>query len=703
MPAQSKSAPNPSRFAEKMAKIKIPGLRKSRTNMASKSSSEESSLKTASSSSVPEENSGSGVFRTQSSSSLNLTDRTSPERRPRIPRPTSELINSSHVPSFGSSGVARSSSLPISPFAPRFLSVQENQWVHQSVLLVFGQVGLPERPCDGMITVHHHLEGYPPTQWPVNCGYFKVLVHLDPGPNRLRFDFTGAKIPCTSSSIVVNFLPLTSSPPLYLAIVLAKDSPGEYECQSDRKQREGNDIRMAKRKLRMAAYLAQAFTGEQMYRNRLGRRCFRLEEEWAEDSLSNKENGVMHSIAKVHVIRSEKTVAEIQSLETARDGAALLDIASAAVDKYFQYFQNLSVNSKRHVAVLMFDAKDDLRIEGLINHSALSNEVGVCGTRSLYTFPSCLEEVVPAFTDCTRIEGNSTSVNETTDLGSFWEAATSAMGNMIEAFISPQPPVQPRELDRINRTFTTKEPYSFKTKSAGIRICLPQEECNWSRVDCLRLRHHPCFRLPTDPKSTQTIPIGHIWSSQQKLNGKYNYSKIYSAGQGQTIIDDFSATKGAKVQLPNGYGVAYKSSSLGLSDTDGSKPQEVYLHTLTPGRILTSIRVFHSTALDGLEFVYEDSSSQLFGHRGDKNDRKTEISDFSLDTRKGESLLGFSVRAGSWVDGIEILTSLGRRSPLFGNPHGGTSSTLIPPRGRSIAGVSGSCAQCVDGFSILYK
>ncbi|KAI5842573.1 putative peptidase family-domain-containing protein [Morchella snyderi] len=612
MPAQSKSASNPSRFAEKMAKIKIPGLRKSRTSMVSKSSSEESSLKTASSSSVLEENSSSG----------------------------------------------------------------------------------------------------------------------------LRFDFTGAKVPCTSSSIVVNFLPLTSSPPLYLAIVLAKDSPGEYECQSDRKQREGNDIRMAKRKLRMAA---------------LGRRCFRLEEEWAEDSLSNKENSVMHSIAKVHVIRSEKTVAEIQSLETARDGAALLNIASAAVDKYFQYFQNLSVNSKRHVAVLMFDAKDDLRIEGLINHSALSNEIGVCGTRSLYTFPSCLEEVVPAFTDCTRIEGNSTSVNETTDLGSFWEAATSAMGNMIEAFISPQQPVQPRELDRINRTFTTKEPYSFKTKSAGLRICLPQEECNWSRVDCLRLRHHPCFRLPTDPVITAGHDNPQIYAIEngmfasassgiflveiytddtyrahlefttkierevqlleselreklpQDCRSKVMKLKIYSAGQGQTIIDDFSATKGAKVQLPNGYGVAYKSSSLGLSDTDGSKPQEVYLHTLTPGRILTSIRVFHSTALDGLEFVYEDSSSQLFGHRGDKNDRKTEISDFSLDTRKGESLLGFSVRAGSWVDGIEILTSLGRRSPLFGNPHGGTSSTLIPPRGRSIAGVSGSCAQCVDGFSILYK
>lgn len=113
-----------------------------------------------------------------------------------------------------------------------------------------------------MITVHHHLEGYPPTQWPVNCGYFKALVHLDPGPNRLRFDFTGAKIPCTSSTTLVNFLPLTSSPPLYLAIVLAKDSLGEYECQIDRKQREGNDVRMAKKKLRMAAYVDPTFVFE---------------------------------------------------------------------------------------------------------------------------------------------------------------------------------------------------------------------------------------------------------------------------------------------------------------------------------------------------------------------------------------------------------------------------------------------------------
>ena len=43
-----------------------------------------------------------------------------------------------------------------------------------------------------------------------------------------------------------------------------------------------------------------------------------------------------------------------------------------------------------------------------------------------------------------------------------------------------------------------------------------------------------------------------------------------------------------------------------------------------------------------------------------------------VDTRKGESVFGFYVRAGFWIDGIQILTTLGRRSAIFGNPTGGS-------------------------------
>jgi hypothetical protein len=45
---------------------------------------------------------------------------------------------------------------------------------------------------------------------------------------------------------------------------------------------------------------------------------------------------------------------------------------------------------------------------------------------------------------------------------------------------------------------------------------------------------------------------------------------------------------------------------------------------------------------------------------------------FPSDTRRGEILLGFYVRAGAWIDGIEILTSLGRKSGIFGNARGGS-------------------------------
>ena len=51
--------------------------------------------------------------------------------------------------------------------------------------------------------------------------------------------------------------------------------------------------------------------------------------------------------------------------------------------------------------------------------------------------------------------------------------------------------------------------------------------------------------------------------------------------------------------------------------------------------------------------------------------------DIALDTRRGEILTGFHLRAGLWIDGIEILTSLGRKSGVYGNPTGGSEFVLL--------------------------
>jgi hypothetical protein len=110
----------------------------------------------------------------------------------------------------------------------------------------------------------------------------------------------------------LHYLPLLQNPPIHLAIVLANDSEGHFESPPDRP----SGLEDAVKKLRVAAYLWQAYTAEQMYRNFPGtpgnggsaRRSFRLEEEWAEDTLSLQESDIWRMTAKVHIVRSELTV-----------------------------------------------------------------------------------------------------------------------------------------------------------------------------------------------------------------------------------------------------------------------------------------------------------------------------------------------------------------------------------------------------------
>jgi hypothetical protein len=139
-------------------------------------------------------------------------------------------------------------------------------------------------------------------------------------------------------------IPPISAPPLHLAILLGSDSPGTFDAVPAKIEREGNNMETAIAKFRMAAYLWQAYTAEQMSRNKLGRRTFRMDEEWVTgtSNLRDREQGAMRSEAKVHVIRTSKTVAELRDLDYAQQNPnakhrdELFSIASAAVRDYFK-------------------------------------------------------------------------------------------------------------------------------------------------------------------------------------------------------------------------------------------------------------------------------------------------------------------------------------------------------------------------------
>ena len=68
--------------------------------------------------------------------------------------------------------------------------------------------------------------------------------------------------------------------------------------------------------------------------------------------------------------------------------------------------------------------------------------------------------------------------------------------------------------------------------------------------------------------------------------------------------------------MPKGQ-LGFRGNMLGVSQTEGSKPEELILRSsLDQTKLLMAIKVYHGFALEGMEFFYEDSSSQLFGKRG---------------------------------------------------------------------------------------
>ena len=527
--------------------------------------------------------------------------------------------------------------------------------------------------------------------------HFKALVHLSPGPNRLRFDFSSPKlasnnssIPQHTSSFNINFLPLVNSPPLQLVILLGRDSPGTFDSVPERVSREGNGLDTAIRKYRMAAYLWQAFTGEQMYRNGFGRRCFRYEEEWQTGSLTYRDRDAcqMRNEAKIHVVRTEKTVRELRDLniaqqyEKANRKGELFSIADEAVRRYF----TPTPGQKQYVSVLLLDAHWDPKVKTITGHAALGGgnaeiQLAIFGSQALQSFPSSIEEIVPALSDCTRTD-TAHVANDCNESGSNWEAANIGIGAHLHEVghllgcPHQESGVMLRDYVRFNRTFLCREPYSTRTREQGMRLCLPKDECNWHRLDTLRFRHHPCFKLPTDPpvnaedgvrvwpvdngKIMVTAVTGiafieifidgddicHAWMEyvsadsaganaaprqlmlaesdirsrlpENKKNTKRLKLDIHSIGKGKHTVDDFIQLKSKTsiVKMANGQ-LGYRGSKLGFSQMDGSRPDETILRCAINQKVLlTSIRVYHGLAVDGLEFCYEDSTTQLFGTRG---------------------------------------------------------------------------------------
>lgn len=643
------------------------------------------------------------------------------------------------------------SSPPADERAPKVLNINDNGVVHERIFLAHGKAGNQ----DGNLVVQHHVNSFPSQRFPITKGHFKALIHLEPGPNNVRLFVEGpqgARWP--NSSIVIHYVPLLQNPPLHLVLLLGKDSKGTFDSPKYKRDREGNDLELAKKKLRMAGYMMSAFTDEQMYRNGFGHRTFRLYEEWGPDTLSNRDRSA-RTTAVVHVLRTDKTVAEIrdpnraQQKSDATDKGALFGIALDTIRNAGGVFNN---GHEVMVAALFLDAHWDANQKLIQGHAALGGGAGhiklaIFGSQAIHSWPSCLEEVVPSLMDDTRTD-TSEVANDSNQSGTSWECLNIGMGAFMHEIghllgcPHQESGVMLRDYITWNRSFMTRDGnYCARTNGPGKELTLAQDECNWHRLDVLRFRYHPAFRLPQeypaplDPTKPNLYPVEggafarsatgiylveirvddgvrswleyhdlpqtELFLIEQELRDrlpeKYRSPdkkikiELLACGEQQTAVEDFGAlTRGAMVQLPSG-GHAFKSNKLGSAN--GDEQMVVFPHRGPHPVPIARIQVHSGNAVDGVEFFFEDGSNYLFGKRGG--------SPHDINFRPGEQLIGFYCRTGAWVDGLSVITSL-QRTNIFGKAQGGKGHDLVPPHGYRIAGLYGNIAQWTMSIGILY-
>ncbi|KAM0322409.1 hypothetical protein ACHAQA_009476 [Verticillium albo-atrum] len=695
-------------------------------------------------------------------------------RPPPQPLPASNRYSVSGMSGLGSPVVNGSkSNLPVSHYAPRIINAPNNAHVYQKFFSVYGTIGDPsQHTIEGVVTVTREDDQFPATEWKVCDSHWKSVVYLQPGPNRLRFDFSSPKLSNSSTSnrlhstyLTINMTPPYNAP-LQLAILLASDSPETFDSVPARAAVEGNGLDSAIRKYRMAAYLWHAFTGEQMVRQKMGPRSFGFEEEWTGSTSHQQDRvqGKMRREARIHIIRTEKTVAELRQLQTqqhteeAAGESGLYQVTADAVNNYFKP----QPGQKQYVSVLLLDAHWDKATGMVTGHAAQGGSVGdlnlaMFGSQFLQSYPSSLDEVGDSFLDCTRLDADAVS----NEAGSSWEAASIGLGGHLREIgrmfgcSQRETGIMGDDYPMFGRSFIARESFSTRTKSKG-GLVLSKDECAWHFLDCLRFRWHPCFRLPNDrpchvddslnafpvegsqvvlsaktgvvaveimgegedvcrnwidfgtreglPKQ-QIISEQHIRERLPEAMRKGNVRlRVLSGGGGSLIIGDLkrlcSKESSLKLTGPLAPGplsqTAYRSMRVGLPGKEGSEPQEVVFQR--EGRVLIRVVVYHDpAAVYGIEFVYEDTSTQLLGTRAGNEGGDT----FSLDLRRGEYITGFHVRAGDMINGLAIITSLGEMSLTYGNAQGGNMTNLLCPTGYTICGVSGSSSSQLDSLGLL--
>ncbi|KAJ2670473.1 hypothetical protein GGI25_005829 [Coemansia spiralis] len=385
-----------------------------------------------------------------------------------------------------------------------FLNIKNNELVHQRFLIVYGQVPGVKGNDDRVVIRHPY---FPPLTFPAVDGYFKVLAELENGDNGLKFEYLQGQNCICKGELTVKMQPYLDKPPLLLSVIVGKDSKGIFDAPPNDRGPGINDLDAAVRKLRCCAYMWQAFMAEQLYRQGFGRRTFRLEEYYEPDTMACDNANRM--TARVHIVKSKLSVAEIRDKELAQQWnpppgykrkteGSMFSVAGDALTDYGTF------RGKHYIVCLIADSHWDPALGVILGHGAIGGgggdrRLGVFGSHTTYTWPANAEEIAAKLLDTTKTDTRYLA-NDCNECGEHWRAANIGMGAFLHecghllTLAHTPSGIMSRGFNDYNRTFMARAP----NWDGPVR---QQDEAgsHWHRTDIVRLRHHPCLRLPNDP------------------------------------------------------------------------------------------------------------------------------------------------------------------------------------------------------------
>ncbi|KAH0441175.1 zinc metalloproteinase [Colletotrichum camelliae] len=403
----------------------------------------------------------------------------------------------------------------------------DGETVHQRCIIIKGFY-CTTVPWYDFVTISSSdgtIKTFPPQTWPLDASRFKAIAFLSPGKNILTItrSSTDTENPAPTT-LTLNYIPLLQTPALHLAIMVAKDSPLLIDCPPSKYGRLStahSSLDAAVAKMRMAAYMWQAFTAEDMRMKGLGRRSFRLEDEFTADTTSQSFMTIddsaprMRSTAKVHIIRSSKTVAELRDADVAQQNAA-----AGNRDKLFDYFLDalashgapFEESSRPVVAGMLLDSHFSTKHNMILGHAALGCHnpegvsLGMMGSHLAYSFPRFVEEVTECLRD-TRVPGRTVG-NDNGECDTFWEACCVGQGAFLHevghAFGAPHTTgIMARGYSRHwARNFLTTTARAAHTREPDVYVDgdHTQNDARWDLRDALSFRRLPHFWMPGDKK-----------------------------------------------------------------------------------------------------------------------------------------------------------------------------------------------------------